>query len=68
MIKLTVEEVCENCPNFDAETLTSTMYADAEPVSVEHEIVCSRRAECRNIRRFLERVLGPEDKKKAADA
>lgn len=68
MIILQVEGMCQTCPNFDAVSDTSILYGDNAPLAVEHTVKCSRRQECENIRRFLERVLDDEDKKKASGA
>ncbi|MCM1334022.1 MAG: hypothetical protein NC084_12370 [Bacteroides sp.] len=68
MITLKTDAICETCPKFDAQTETSTLYAENQPVSVVHEITCSRKIECENIRRFMEQALAGEGKKKASDA
>lgn len=68
MIRLEVEEICETCPNFEAVSSTSTLYAENEPVHTEHVVTCRNSEVCRNIRAFMETVLAERDKEKASDA
>ena len=68
MIKLEIEKICETCPNFEATTATSYLYADGEPVAAVHTVTCANLEVCRSIRRFMETTLAERDKKKASDA
>lgn len=68
MIELKVEKICETCPNFEATTATSYLYADGGPVAAVHTVTCANVEVCRSIRRFMETALADEGKKNASDA
>ena len=66
MITLEVEEMCHECPNFNAVSETSVLYGDGEIAVVDSVVTCASRAMCKHIRRYLKNAA--EGKKKASDA
>lgn len=57
MIKLDVEEFCQSCQGFKAESNT-TVYSDG--ILVETIVTCEDIKKCRNIKRHIERELHKE--------
>lgn len=57
MIELKVDPICENCPNFDAVSHRTELYADGTIVDSECIIQCEWEQRCRQIRAFLEKTL-----------
>lgn len=57
MIDLKVEDYCHECPEFEADTRKSALFADGEIVAAECVIVCEHSAKCAHIKQFLEDQL-----------
>lgn len=47
MIRLQVEDYCQECINFIPDLNTSTLYSDNEPYSVCHTVTCLYSVQCR---------------------
>lgn len=65
MITLEVEEMCHECPNFNAVSETSVLYGDG-PVAVDSVVKCASWSMCEHIRRYLQN--NAKGKKKASGA
>lgn len=55
MIRLEVEDYCQDCRAFEPETDTNVLYSVNGEFSVETVITCERRNWCRNLVRYLEK-------------
>jgi len=60
MIKLDIQEYCQNCPYFEPEVISrpTTFYVDNEEHTVyigDTIVKCESRTKCREIRKFLEK-------------
>lgn len=58
MIKLDVEEFCQSCEGFKAESNTTFLYADG--MAVETIVTCKYIEKCRDLKRYIERELHKE--------
>lgn len=52
-IKIEVEDYCHECPEFEADVDTTTLYAGGGAVTVSHAIRCEKRERCSAIERYL---------------
>ena len=52
-IRIEVEDYCHECPEFEADVDTSTLYACGNTVAVSHVIRCEKRERCASIERYL---------------
>ena len=57
MIRLIVDDYCNNCPDFDAET--NILYGDEGVAAINVE--CSNRDKCERIYRYLKKELEKKD-------
>lgn len=55
MIKLEVQDYCQNCDCFEADVECERLYALNKPVVVETTIKCGHRHVCENVKKHFEK-------------
>lgn len=55
------EPYCENCPDFDAMSEQSTMYADGEPYIVQISVHCRNKTLCARMWARLKKEMYKEE-------
>ena len=53
MIRLNVDEWCQNCPEFDAETFMACLYSDNNVMHTDAVVKCKHQKRCQSITQFL---------------
>lgn len=57
MIKLETYKRCENCPYFNAETISQSLYGDFQRLLTEYQVVCQHRELCNHLLQYLQEGL-----------
>lgn len=62
MITLKVEEMCHECPNFNAVSETSVLYGNFEIIAVDSVIKCASQSMCKHTRQYLKTAVDTKRK------
>lgn len=57
MIKLMIEDYCQDCKDFEVHQKSNTAYAGDDVVFCDHVITCKHSSLCRRLNRHLERKI-----------
>ena len=52
-IKIEVEDYCQDCPEFEPDVETNTLFKGFSTAAVSHVIRCEKRERCASIERYL---------------
>lgn len=53
MIRISVEDYCQDCPDFEAEVKKNTLVSCAIPISTDTCITCKYSDRCRQIHKYM---------------
>lgn len=57
MIKLMIEDYCQDCKNFEVHQKSSTFFTDDNAVFSDHILTCKHAELCRRLKKHLERSI-----------
>lgn len=60
MIKLTVEDYCQNCPEFEADVIKTKAFCVDEVIN-HTTITCEHRDKCAQLKSYIERNTNKND-------